>query len=466
MTSIESFVTHPISFVENQKRPVLSQSVYAKRRKDFLERLGKGVAIFASAPTSIRSNDTEYRYRQNSDLYYLTGLTEPESVCLLMPEHPDHKFVLFVRPRNPEKEIWDGRRFGPEGAQQHFQADAAYSIEKLDEELPKYLEKVDSIYYSLGQDSRFDQRIINQIKYFRSIRRRNGVGPYTVIDPVEILQEMRLIKSFEEQNLMRYSANIAAQGHIAAMEQVKPGMYEFEIEAIIENQFRRYGALAPAYNSIVGSGLNATILHYVENNRQIQDNELLLVDAGAEYEYYCSDITRTYPANGRFTKAQREIYEIVLAAQLAAIKEVKPGVAFDDIHKKALDVIIDGLLDLGLLSGEKEEIIKEKKHEKFFMHRTSHWLGVDTHDVGKYKVENESRHLEPGIILTVEPGIYIGENPDVPIKYHNIGVRIEDDLLVTSQGAEILTANAPKQINELENIIGRRKSKNETLSCM
>jgi Xaa-Pro aminopeptidase len=441
----------------NQKRPVLPQSVYAKRREDFLSRLGNGVAIFASAIPSVRSNDTEYRYRQNSDLYYLTGLTEPESVCLLMPNHPEHKFVLFVRPRNQEKEIWDGRRFGPEGAQSYFGADAAYSIEDLDKELPKYLEKVDSIYYSFGLDPRFDQRIINQLKYFRLMRRRNGVGPYSVIDPVEILQEMRLIKSSEEQDLMRHSASIAAQAHIAAMEQVKVGMYEFEIESIIENHFRRSGALAPAYNTIVGSGANATILHYVENNKQLQENELLLVDAGAEYEYYCSDITRTYPVNGRFTKAQREIYEIVLNAQLAAIEKVKPGQTFEAAHYAALDTIVEGLINLGLLVGDKEEIIKEKKYEKFFMHRTGHWLGTDTHDVGKYKVNDESRKLEPGMILTVEPGIYIGENPDVPIQYHNIGIRIEDDLLVTNQGAEILTSQAPKQIDELENIIGRRK---------
>lgn len=454
MLSTESLVAQ--SFLKNQNRPILPQSIYAKRRQEFLARLGKGVAIFASAPSLIRSNDTEYRYRQNSDLYYLTGLTEPESVCLLAPEHPEHKFVLFVRPRNQEKETWEGRRFGPEGAQAYFNADATYSIEKLDEELPKYLEKIDLIYYSLGQDSRFDQRIINQIKYFRSMRRRNGIGPYVVIDPIEILQEMRLIKSPEEQELMRYSANIAAKGHIAAMEQVKPGMYEFEIEAIIENEFRRFGALAPAYNSIIGSGRNATILHYVENNKQLQDNELLLVDAGAEYEYYCSDITRTYPVNGRFTKEQREIYEIVLSAQLLAIEQVKPGVAFDDVHKVALNTIVDGLLDLGLLEGDREEVIKEKKHEKFFMHRTSHWLGTDTHDVGKYKIQEESRKLEPGMVLTVEPGIYIGENPDVPIKYHNIGVRIEDDLLITNQGAEILTSAVPKQIKDLENIIGRR----------
>lgn len=446
----DTFVTS--SGISN--KPTVSQSVYAERRKEFFARLGKGVAILPSAPTVIRTNDTEYRYRQNSNLYYLTGLTEPESVCLLIGE--ESKFVLFVRPRNPEKEIWEGRRFGPEAAQQHFGADVCHSIEKLDEELPKYLEKTDSIYYSLGHDGQFDKRIINLIKYFRSMRRRNGVGPYQVVDPGEILEEMRLFKSPEEINLMRYSANIAAEGHIAAMKAVKAGMYEFEIEAIIENQFRRAGALAPAYNSIVGTGANATILHYVENNCELKDGEILLVDAGAEYEYYASDITRSYPVNGRFSTAQREIYKIVLDAQLAAIEKIKPGAAFDDVHNAALDVIIDGLFSLGLLSGEREKVIEEKQYQKFFMHRSSHWLGVDTHDMGKYKVSDQSRKLEPGMILTVEPGIYIAEPEDVPKQYHNIGVRIEDDVLVTQQGSEILTARVPKHIDELEAIIGRR----------
>ena len=314
---------------------------------------------------------------------------------------------------------------------------------------------MDFIYYSLGNEQRFDQRIINLIKYFRSMRRRNGVGPYSVVDPTEILQEMRLIKTSEELELMRRSATIAAQAHLAAMKAVKAGMYEFEIEAIIEHHFRRSGANAPAYNSIVGTGANATILHYVENNCQIKDGDLLLVDAGAEYEHYCSDITRTYPANGRFSIEQKEIYEIVLNAQLAAIEKVKPGAAFDDVHQAALDVIVDGLFNLGLLSGEREKVIEEKQYQKFFMHRTSHWLGIDTHDVGKYKQSEESRILEPGMILTVEPGIYIRPMDDVPAKYHNIGIRIEDDVLVTEQGSEILTALVPKQINELEAIIGR-----------
>lgn len=452
MFSPETIVTEQIT---NNYRLTLSPEIYKKRREEFLSKLGNGVAIFPSAPTTIRTNDTDYRYRQNSDLYYLTGFTEPETVCLLAPNHPEHKFVLFVRPRNEEKEIWEGRRVGPEGAKELLGADATYEIEKLDEELPKYLEKVDFIYYSLGNEQRFDQRIINLIKYFRSMRRRNGVGPYSVVDPTEILQEMRLIKTSEELELMRRSATIAAQAHLAAMKAVKVGMYEFEIEAIIEHYFRRSGANAPAYNSIVGAGANTTILHYVENSCQIKDNDLLLVDAGAEYEHYCSDITRTYPANGRFSTEQKEIYEIVLNAQLAAIEKVKPGAAFDDVHQAALDVIVDGLFNLGLLSGERDKVIEEKQYQKFFMHRTSHWLGIDTHDVGKYKQSDQSRLLEPGMILTVEPGIYIRPMDDVPAKYHNIGIRIEDDVLVTEQGAEILTALVPKQINELEAIIGR-----------
>jgi Xaa-Pro aminopeptidase len=372
-----------------------------------------------------------------------------------LPAHPEHKYVLFVRPRNPEREIWDGRRAGPEGALKDFGVDIAYSIEQLDEQLPKYLENVDLIHYRFGRDSAFDEKIFNLLKRFRFHRQRNGVGPYGIIDSGEIVHEMRLHKSSAEMTIMNYAANIAAQAHEAAMRAARPGMFEFEIEALIEQRFRRAGALAPAYNTIVGAGPNATILHYIENSREMRDGELLLVDAGAEYEYYCSDITRTYPINGRFTRAQREIYEIVLDAQLAAIDRVAPGVAFADVHQSALEVIIDGLLRLGLLSGDKQEIISENKYQKFFMHRTSHWLGGDVHDVGKYKLGADSRPLAAGMVLTVEPGIYIGELSDVASQYHNIGVRIEDDILVTEKGACVLTARAPKQIADLESIIGR-----------
>ncbi|MEW6734963.1 MAG: aminopeptidase P N-terminal domain-containing protein [Acidobacteriota bacterium] len=432
-----------------------SPATFAARREEFLRRLGRGGAILRSAPTTIRSNDSDYRYRQDSDFYYLTGLEEPDSVCLLLPEHPEHKFVLFVRPRNPERETWDGLRVGPEAACARFGADAAYSIEQLDELLPKYLEKVEIIHYRFGRDRNFDEKIFDLLKHFRLLRQRTGEGPCSITDIAEILHEMRLYKNPEEVMLMQRAADIAAQAHIAAMRTLRPGMYEFEIEAILEHHFRRGGARAPAYTSIVGAGRNATILHYNENNQQILDGELLLVDAGAEYEYYCSDITRTYPANGRFTPPQREIYEIVLAAQLAAIAQVAPGVRFVDVHQCALNVLVEGLLRLGLLSGEKEQVIEEGLYRKFYMHRTSHWLGVDVHDVGKYQIGGESRRFQAGMVLTVEPGIYIGELPDVPAQYHNIGVRIEDDILVTEEGREVLTARAPKEIAELESLIGQ-----------
>jgi Xaa-Pro aminopeptidase len=433
----------------------LSSSVYAGRRAEFIRRLGKGAAIFRSAPAAVRSNDSDYRFRQDSDFHYLTGFDEPDSICLLLPEHPEHKFVLFVRPRNPEREIWDGRRAGPEGAQHDFGADAAYSMEQLDEHLPKYLEHADLLHYRFGRDPAFDQKIFDLLKQFRFIRQRLGTGPYGIVDPGEILHEMRLYKSREEISLMRQSAGIAAEAHEAAMRSVRPGMYEFEVEAIIENVFRRSGASGPAYTSIVGSGLNATILHYHENNRKIEEGDEILVDAGAEYEYYCSDITRTYPAGGRFTRQQREIYQIVLESQTAAIEKVAPGTPFMDVHQTALEVLIDGLLRIGLLEGDREKIIEEATYKKFYMHRTSHWLGTDVHDVGKYQLNGESRKLEPGMVITVEPGIYIGDLSDVPEEYRNIGVRIEDDVLVTEQGHEVLTSAAPKQIAELESIVGR-----------
>lgn len=435
--------------------PVLARGLFAARREEFLRRLGTGAAIFRSAPEYIRSNDSHYRYRQDSDFYYLTGFEEPDAVCLLLPEHKEHRFVLFVRPRNPEREVWDGRRYGPEGALAHFAPDAAYSIEQLDEHLQKYLEHADLIHYRFGRDEQFDQKIFELLKRFRFLRQRNGTGPYGIIDPGEILHEMRLYKSAEELILMRKAADIAAEAHSQAMRATRAGKYEFEIEAVIENSFRRAGARAPAYNSIVGSGPNTTILHYNDNNRRMNDGELLLVDAGAEYEYYCSDITRTYPVNGRFTRAQRAIYEIVLEAQLAAIELVAPGVAFMDVHERALNVIVDGLIRLGLLTGDRQKIMEEEQYKKFFMHRTSHWLGTDVHDVGKYRVNNESRKLGAGMVITVEPGIYIAEGSEAPAEYFNIGVRIEDDVLVTESGHEVLTARAPKQIAELESIIGR-----------
>lgn len=438
-----------------ETRPRLRQEVFARRRREFMARIGAGAAIFRSAPPAARTHDTEYRYRQDSDFHYLTGFPEPDALCLLMPHHPERRYVLFVRPRDPEREVWDGRRYGPEAAKEVFGADAAHSIEELHEWMPKYLEHADLIHYRFGRDSAFDHRVFEWLKYFRQIRQRTGKGPYGLLDPAEVLHEMRLYKAPEELELMRHSAQIAARAHLEAMLACRPGMYEFEIEAIIENRFRREAAGAPAYHSIVGSGSNATILHYVENQSRMRDGDLLLVDAGAEYEHYCSDITRTYPVNGRFTTPQRQLYEVVLEAQKRAIEMVAPGVRFDQIHNLVVEILLDGLLRLGLLAADRETALKESLYKKFYMHRTSHWLGIDVHDAGKYRLEEESRMLEPGMVLTIEPGLYIPDAEDVPERFRAIGIRIEDDVLVTACGHEVLTHAVPKEVEELEAIVGR-----------
>lgn len=439
-----------------ESRPRLRQEVFARRRKEFMTQIGNGVAIFRSAPPAVRTHDTEYRYRQDSDFHYLTGFPEPDALCLLIPNHPEHQYVLFVRPRNPEREVWEGHRYGPEAAKEIFRADAAYSIEELQEWMPKYLEHADLIHYRFGRDEAFDRRVFEWLKYFRPIRQRTGHGPYGLLDPAEILHEMRLYKSSEELELMRHSAQIASRAHIDAMLACRPGMYEFEIEAVVENRFRREGAAAPAYHSIVASGINATILHYVQNQSQMQDGDLLLVDAGAEYEHYCSDITRTYPVNGRFTTPQRELYEVVLEAQKRAVDMVAPGIRFDQIHDLAVEILLDGLLKLRLLTVDRETALKDSLYKKFYMHRTSHWLGIDVHDAGKYRSAEESRLLEPGMVLTVEPGLYIPDTEDMPKHFRGIGIRIEDDVLVTSDGHEVLTQEVPKEVAELEAIIGGR----------
>lgn len=420
--------------------------------------MGSAAALFRSAPLLVRSNDAEYRYRQDSDFYYLTGFVEPDAVCLLLPE----KYVLFVRPRNKERELWEGSRCGPEAAKELFGADEAYSIDEIDELLPMYLEHVDLLYYSLGRDEEFDRRVFRWLRHFRTVRQRSGRGPYGVLDPSEVLHEMRLYKSSEEVKLIRQAAKISAAAHLEAMAACRPGMYEFEIEAILEHRFRREGANAPAYTPIVGSGPNATILHYTANRRRMMDGDLLLVDAGAEYEYYCADITRTYPVNSRFTQPQRELYELVLRAQKAAIETVRPGVRFDEVHKCAVQVLLEGLLSLGFVKADLEAALENGLYRRYYMHRTSHWLGIDVHDVGKYMLDGVSRTLEPGMVLTVEPGLYIPNEEDVPERYRGLGIRIEDDVLVTSAGREVLTEGLPKEIEELEAMVGRY----ETLSIV
>lgn len=410
--------------------------MYSDRRKRFMEKMDGGVAIFRAPEMRNR------KYLPDKDFYYLTGFDEPNAICLLAPTHKEHQFVLFVQPKDETRERWSGRRAGVEGAKQQFGTDEAYPIDKLDENLPKYLDGIDKIYYRMGADEAFNQKIVDLMKRYR---------PHTLIDTGEILHEMRLFKSKSELDLMRKAVAITEIAHREAMKAIKPGMYEYELEALIDYTFRKNGAVGPAFPTIVGAGPNATILHYTTNDYQIQDNTLVLIDAAAEYQYYNADVTRTIPANGKFSEIQKSIYNIVLEAQLAAIEMVKPGNHLDDFHNKAVQVITEGLVKLGFLSGEVDELIKSEKYKNFYMHNTGHWLGLDSHDVGKRKIGEQSRILEPGIVLTVEPGIYISKDTEgVPPEYWDIGVRIEDNVLVTEDGNEVLTAEIPKTIEEIE----------------
>jgi Xaa-Pro aminopeptidase len=417
-----------------------------------MEKIGKSTAVFRSAPTAVMHNDVEYLFRQDSDFYYLTGFNESETVAVLAPNHPEHRFILFVQPKDLDKEIWTGYRVGVEAAKELFDADQVYSIQELDEKLPQYLEKGDQIYYQLGRDRDFNDLILSHWQKLMATYPKRGTGPIAIVDPRPVLHRLRTIKSPTEIEMMRKAATISAEAHNRAREFAKPGHYEYEIQAEIEHTFRLKGALGPAYPSIVASGQNACILHYTENDRQIQANDLLLIDAGCSYGYYNGDITRTFPVSGKFTPEQKTVYDLVLSAQIQAIEEVQVGKPYNAFHEKAVSVLVDGLMDLGLLIGDKEEILKEEKYKPFYMHRTGHWLGLDVHDAGVYKCGEETwQILQPGHILTVEPGIYISPyikpvegQPEVPERWRGIGVRIEDDILVTDNGPEILTAAVPK----------------------
>lgn len=423
---------------------------YRQRREQLMAKIGSGTAIFRSAPAAVMHNDVEYAYRQDSDFFYLTGFNEAEAVAVLAPHHEEHKFVLFVQPKDLEKETWHGYRAGVEGAKELYGADEAFPIAELAEKLPKYLEKAHRIYYHFGRDRTFDQTVLNHWQRLMATYPKRGTGPTAVEDSNIILHPMRLVKSETELALMRKAANISVAAHNRAQEFAKPGRYEYEIQAEIEHTFGLNGC-TPAYPSIVASGYNSCVLHYIENNRQIQENDLLLIDAGCACDYYNADITRTFPVSGKFTTEQQIIYDLVLQAQLQAISQVYPGNPYSKIHETAVRVLVEGLMDLKLLVGDIEEIIKEEKYKPFYMHRTGHWLGLDVHDVGVYQYGENPQVLQPGQVLTVEPGIYISPyikpvegQPEVPEKWRGIGVRIEDDVLVTLEGQEVLTAGVPK----------------------
>lgn len=423
---------------------------------EFMKRMDqKSVAIIPAAREATRSNDTQYRYRQDSDFLYLTGFEEPESIAIIAPGR-EQKYTLFVRPRDPEREIWDGKRAGVEGAKSEFGAEEAFPIAEFDEKLHEILDGANLLYYRLGVNADLDDKIIKQIARMRALNRKPIHPPRTIVDPATIVHEMRVLKSDEEIELMQRAADIAAEAHVEAMKSVRAGMNEFEVEAMLEHYFRRNGASGPAYTSIIGAGANATVLHYISNNGELRDGELLLIDAGAEYKGYASDITRTFPINGRFTKAQREIYDLVLEAQMACIELVRPGTTHDELKSHSIEVLTEGMVRLGLLKGDPKELIKEKKHEQFYMHGLGHMLGIDVHDVGVYYYDKESRALEPGVVMTVEPGLYISpDTKDIPEQYLGIGVRIEDDVLCTTNGPRVLTSKVPKNADEIEALMAR-----------
>ncbi len=424
---------------------------FAERRRLLLERLDGAVAVLASAPVALRNNDVEHEYRQDSDLYYLTGFDEPEAVLVVAPRHAEHRFVLFVRPRDPERETWDGARAGVEGAVARYGADAAFPIAELDAKLPDYLSGHERMICKVGRDGAFDAHVFRALDRARARGRNGSPWPTEIVDPSRVVHEMRLVKSEAELATMREAAVITREGHEGAMRLAAPGMYEYEVEALLRDVFRRRGCERHAYAPIVGSGPNATVLHYHSNDRKMEAGDLLLIDAGCELRYYASDVTRTFPVSGTFSPAQRAIYQLVLDAELASIDAVRPGATVDDVHARSVDVIVDGLLALGLLAGDREKILADQTYKRFFMHRTSHWLGMDVHDVGAYHLGGEPRALAPGMVLTVEPGIYISPgDTEVPEAYRGIGVRIEDDVCVTASGGEVLTADIPKTVEDVE----------------
>jgi len=428
---------------------------HARRRKKLMDMMGdESIAIIPTASVYIRNRDVEFPFRPDSDFYYLTGYSEPEAVAVLIPDRHHGEYVLFCRENDPVMETWNGRRAGLDGAVERYGADDAFPISDLDEILPGLLEDRQRIFYTMGNNSTFDQRVLGWVNQVRK-RARTGVSaPDEFISINHLLHEMRLYKSRAEIAAMRKAAKISAAAHKRAMVACRPGMMEYQIEAELKYTFMKMGAREPAYPPIVGGGANSCILHYTENSQVLNDGDMLLIDAGSEYNGYASDISRTFPVNGKFTTAQREAYELVLAAQAAAIRKIKPGNHWNEPHEAAVEVLTKGIVDLGILKGKPKRLIKDQAYTKYYMHRTGHWLGMDVHDVGDYKVEGEWRTFEPGMVMTVEPGIYMpAGSKGLAKKWWNIGIRIEDDVLVTVSGHDILSKDAPKSIEDIESLM-------------
>lgn len=429
---------------------------YARRRHQLMRMAGAdAIVIVPAAAVRVRTNDTHYPYRQDSDFWYLTGFDEPEAVLVLVPGRAVGEILLFCRERDPERESIDGERLGPEGAMERLGIDDAYPYADMDEILPCLIEGRSRVYCQFGRDTEFDVTLIGWVKRVRAQAKQSGQSRHEFQELGHLLHDLRLFKSPAERRLMAEAARIAALAHVAAMKATRPGMFEYEIEAELIYQFRRHGAVA-SYEPIVGAGANACVLHYRANRAQTRAGDLVLIDAGAEFHGYASDITRTFPISGRFSQSQRALYDLVLAANVAAREVVRPGVSWDEPHQAAVEVLADGLLQLGLLKGSLKNSLKHQTYRRFFMHRTGHWLGLDVHDVGDYRIGDEYRLLEPDMVFTIEPGLYIAPDArDVAAKWRGIGIRIEDDVVVTRQGLKVLSDGVPRDPDAIEALMAR-----------
>ncbi|KRD75623.1 aminopeptidase P N-terminal domain-containing protein [Lysobacter sp. Root983] len=433
----------------------ISAKAYARRRKQLMRMAGDdAILVLPSANELIRSRDTHYPYRQDSDLWYLTGFPEPEAVLVLVPGRKHGETLLFCRERDLEREGWDGPRFGPEGAVEAFGLDDAYPIADLDDILPGLLEGRSRVYYHFGRDQEFDLKLIGWLNRVRAMVRQGAQPPHEFLELGHLLDEMRLFKDRDELKLMQRAADISVQAHEVAMRAARPGVREYELQAELERVFRMHDA-EPAYGSIVGAGANGCVLHYRANNGVARDGDLVLIDAGAEFRGYAADITRTFPVNGRFSAAQRALHDLVGAAQAAALAQARPGVAYEAGHNAAVETLTEGLLKLGLLKGKLEKNIADGSYRRYYRHKTGHWLGLDVHDVGEYRIEGESRLLEPGMVFTIEPGLYVSaDDTSVDPKWRGIGIRTEDDVLVTKDGYQVLTDKLARSADEIEALMG------------
>ncbi len=435
----------------------MKQSEFKKRRQQLMQRVGKGnIALIGSADVRTRNRDVDYPFRQDSDFYYLTGFNEPHALAVFIPGREQGEYILFCREFDEKKALWEGAHAGLEGATKHYAAHDSFPIEDVEEILSGMLENKNKVFYPMGRDSELDHNLIAWITHIRNNSRSGIVAPTELVSIEPILHEMRLFKSAAELALMRRAAEVTAEAHVKAMQLCRAGRFEYQIEADIVHHFMSEGLRAVAYPSIVAGGKNACTLHYTDNKDKLQDGDLLLIDAGAECDHYAADITRTFPISGKFTEEQALLYQLVLDAQLAAIAQIKPNIPWNAAHDASVEVMTKGLVKLGLLKGSVKRLIKSEKYKQFYMHRIGHWLGMDVHDVGDYKLNQEWRKLQAGMVLTVEPGLYISENcKTVDKKWRGIGIRIEDDVLVTKEGCEILTAGVPKTIADIEALMNQ-----------